>query len=224
MAIVGTVTAKVGGATGGTTSAVNTTGSSLIVLVNSFLGGGEPTVSDSKSNIWTQLTIQSAGAGSGSLRMSYVLNPTVGSGHTFTLTGVTTAGVWRAYSGVDTSSPFDQQNGAVDASGLPSSFQAGSITPGVNNELIVGGCMFAAAGEGVVTIGGGFSIIDFLARVGGGVNPGCYLSELIQTTATASNPAWAFTQGPTVGATQASFKASAGGAASVNRCGPFVIG
>lgn len=215
---------KVGGASGGTTPPVSFVGVSLIVLINSFLGGGEPAKTDIFGNTYLDLTLQSNGAGSGSQRISYVPNPVVGTGFTGTLTGTTTAGIFLGYSGIQVASPFDQENGAVNATGLPISFQAGGVTQGSDGELIVAGFMASAAGEGTVSIGGSFNIEDFIARVGGGVNPGCYAADLVQTTAGAADPAWAFTQGVTVAATLASFKAAAGGGGPATRRRTYIFG
>lgn len=79
----------VGGANGGTTAAVDTTGSNLIVIATCLYtaanGTGLPT--DSKSNVWTEV---SANAGpAATLTVWYCLNPTVGAGHTFTYSQAT---------------------------------------------------------------------------------------------------------------------------------------
>src|SRR5688572_5662429 len=73
-----------------TTTAVDTTGATLLVLACTWFNGTtvNPTVSDSKGNTWTGLTQQNNETAT-SIRIWYVnsATPTVGSGHTFQIDG-----------------------------------------------------------------------------------------------------------------------------------------
>jgi hypothetical protein len=199
-----------GGASGGTTGAINTTGASLLVALISSNNDADVTVSDSKGNTWVGLTVQAIGAPH--TRIYYVVNPTVGTGHTFTSSGsnIYTAACFAAFSGVKTTSPFDQENGQWGGGQDNSNARPGSITPSENNELIIAG--FGLAGPETLTIGGGYSITDQLAY-SGGVNYGGAMAYLVQTTATATNQLWGGI-GSTVagGVVVASFKVGAGDA------------
>lgn len=171
-----------GASTGATTTGFDTTGANLIVVALSFDGGSTPTLSDSKGNTWTALTL---GAGSPRARLYYCQAPSVGSGHTFSISGTNTFGSVnvQAFSGAIVS-PFDVENTAAGTSTSP---QAGSITPGFNNELVVAA---TATGNGNInSIDGGFTStnpVNYLASNHYGIG----IAYLIQTTAAAANPTW----------------------------------
>lgn len=191
-----------------TTSSINTTGANLIVVNTAWYNGvGDPTLSDSKINSWTGLTGRLSGANE-SQRLFYCFNPTVGSGHTFTLAGSTTApaiGV-SAWSGAGTS-PFDQQNGATNLGA--STLSTGSVTPGQDNELVISGICVTNNGGGAVSINGGFTITNTVAFSSGN-HEGVSMAYLIQTTATAANPQWnATNSADSLTASIATFKAVA---------------
>ena len=129
-----------GGSTvnGVTTSAIDTSNSTLLVAIGaSFEGATEPTLSDSKSNTWIPLTAQSITANS-RCRMFYVLSPSVGSGHTFTWSGTGTAPSICVMAFAGNITAFDQQNGATTP-GNASTQATGSITPSSDNALVVAG-------------------------------------------------------------------------------------
>lgn len=197
-----TSVAAVGGPNGGTSGAIDTTGATLLVQVGSYQG--TITFSDSKGNTWVPLTEQN-GTG-GKSRIAYVLNPRVGTGHTFTTAGTSVfSGVLAAaFSGADPTSPFDQENGAT--SGATNSLATGSITPSQDNELIIAGVWDAGDG-GVFSINGGFTIAQQNPAAGSN-NYGGALAYLIQTTAAAANPTWSDTNAQMRAATIASFKFS----------------
>lgn len=194
-----------------TTGAIDTTGATLLVVGVAYYDlGAAPTLTDSKSNSWNGLTIQDVDNGQPALRIYYAENPTVGSGHTFTLTGSaafpSVAAI--AYSGAATSSPADQQNGAAET-GTVTSLQPGSVTPSEDNEVVVTVLGIDDGGTSQ-TINGGFTIqesVDF----GPGVHFGIRLADLIQTTATAANPTWSWTSVDQATAAIATFLSAAGG-------------
>lgn len=186
------------GVNGSTTSAVDTTGATLLVVaVPRYTGGGAVTVSDSNSNTWVQLTLY-GGADPG-LALYYVKNPTVGSGHTFSCSG---SGIYapismQAFSVTDTTANVDQQNGA-------SSNSPGSITPSVDNCVVV--TAFSGHG-GAPTVDAGFTLTTGLAE------NVCYrigMAYKVQTTAAAINATWS--SGSNDVAVIASFKPAGGGA------------
>lgn len=198
------------GASGGTTGAVDTTGASLLIIhVASF--AAVDSVSDSKGNTWTPLTSH-GGANSRHTRFWYAANPTVGSGHTFTVSGTLIFPhiAVAAFSGAATTSPFDQENGATSADAT--TLATGSVTPGEDNELLVSGCCGAMTSS--PTINSGFTVTDD-APFGSGNNMQGGLAYLVQTSAAAVNPTWNFNNTGGVGASIATFKVAAVGGAVV---------
>jgi len=183
----------------GTSASIDTTGATLLVVVTStgnFSG-------DSKGNTYTKLTARTGTFGS-ETSIWYAENPTVGSGHTFTVTGVTGL-VAAAFSGAEVSSVFDQENGT--ASGSPA--QPGSITPGDDNELIITGLGGGSVGDG--SADSGFSLVADVGTTGG-VNFSAGMAYKVQTTAAAVNPTWTWSEVyGSAGLVIASFKAAAGG-------------
>lgn len=200
-----------------TTNAIDTTGANLIVLNIGYYSGTVPTIAptDSKGNTWTALT---AHAQPDSTRignqMFYCVNPTVGSGHTFTQQDLVNAAYPSmqvlAFSGAH-ASPFDQQTGTVSAT-TQSSLATGSLTPPENNCLVVAGLGHEVNSGGAVSIDGGFT--STTEAYVGGTSEGSGIAYLIQTTATAANPTWNVTNNAGLAVTLAVFKA-AGGAVSV---------
>ncbi len=167
---------------GTTSSAIDTTGANLLVMVVTYLTGGTLTVSDSKGNTWTGLTGVAASINE-TTRIYYSINPTVGSGHTFTASGSSTfPGIAvAAFANADTSSPFDVQNGAQGK-------QAGSVTPSTNGQVLIAG--LGQDNTNVPSaIDGGFTIQESLAGSGGNYF-GTNLAYKFQSVAAASNPLW----------------------------------
>jgi hypothetical protein len=209
IALVSGASAAAGSAPGidtATTSAVNTTGANLIVIqASNYAVQAAPTITDNKSNTWTALTAQAGSVVRGTLY--YCLNPTVGSGHTFTITstgGYPSLSI-LAFSGVATTSAFDVQNGSTASSST--TVAPGSITPSAANELVITGVGTQSAA--VSSVGSGFTIgstANWSAS-----QFGSSLAYLIQTTATAENPTWTMSGSATLSAEIASFKAAAGG-------------
>lgn len=160
-----------------TTAGVTTTGADLIVIATSVLLSFTPT--DNKGNTYTQLITV---GGINMLRLWYKQTPAVGTGHTFSLTtsGRLPSIAALAFSG-STTSPADQTSSA-------SATQPGSITPTVNNALVV----TAAGDEDTVaeTVDAPFSSNLKAAITGTSNNCGLGLAYEIQTTPTPRNPTW----------------------------------
>lgn len=194
------------GGNGFTTSSTDTSGANLLTVVLSDLDGST-TLSDSKSNSWTKLNNP---GGPPFTAIWYAKNPSVGTGHTFTATATSKfpALCMAAFSGCDTSSPFDQQTAGA---GPSSPIQPGSVTPSVANEVIITGHAHDGAGT-QLSVDSGFTITDHEPNHSN--NYGAALAYLIETTATAQNPTWTLLSGETCFAVIATFKPSGGAAAA----------
>ena len=131
------INSSVKGSTDGlsaTTDAIDTSAADLIVVYTA-ISGTLALLSDNKANSWTPF--QWVQSGSVYLQSWYCANPSVGSGHTFTSTSLSAAILSIAaiaFSGAD-SSPLDATN--WHNAGTASSTVTGSITPTVDNELIL---------------------------------------------------------------------------------------
>lgn len=176
------------GANGVTSGSLDTTVANLLVLVGAFASAGTGVgVSDSKSNTWTALTLYSSSPSA--LRIWYCFTPTVGSGHTFTISGTNiyaSLGILAA-SGVNA---FGGEAGSAVGTGGTSYQSSSGVTPSSDNALVIAGCFIGASGTSA-SYDGGFtsSIQNYLAsnRYGGGIG------YLIQTTAAAANPTVSWT-------------------------------
>lgn len=168
-----------------TSGAIDSTGATLLVVAASWstaAGGG--TLTDSKGNTWVGLTAKVA---SFSIQIYYVKNPTVGSGHTFTWTAagadLPTLGI-MAFDETDITANADGENGS--APGVITTIQPGSVTPSVDNCVLVTALTGAGAGP---TIDSSFTVIDAEGFVGGQHSP-LAIAYKVQTTAGAENPTW----------------------------------
>jgi len=198
----------INGGTTVTSPAINTTGANLFLIgICGYSSPPTDTVSDSSgSNTYTlgpsaaQNTAQNAS-------LWYKYAPATGTSQTFTTvsggSGYRSITV-EAFSGA-ASSPYDQHNSALAASGT--TIQAGSITPSVNNELaaIVGSV--ADATLTMASINQSFILTDTVTGVTN-ERVGCGLSYLKQTTAAAVNPTYTASGSSSsgLGAAMASFK------------------
>ncbi len=206
IALVASVSAKSTDTNGFTTGTITTTGANLLVAVlsgyNSF---NTPTVTDSKSNTWTPLTLQNS-VGNHSLVIAYSVPTSVGTTHSFNLVGATTYGSLCviSVSGSHTT-PFDQENGHIAT--ISSTVQAGSVTPTQDNELIIAG----VSGDGdsnASSIDGSYNLVENQTTTAN-CQSGA-LAYLIQTSAAATNPTWTLTGSANIPiAVIATFKAAA---------------
>jgi len=189
-----------------TSGAIDTSGADFLVMeIAEFYFFAESTISDSYGNTWTILPTYQTGTGP-RMRIAFVENPTVGSGHTFTCTGT---GIYAsfavaAFSGVSTTSPQDQETG--NNGGTVTSIQPGSITPPENNELIITGV--GVGGLETLAIDSSFTITDDIPYALG-MNYGSGLAYKIQTTAGAENPTWSWSASIDAVSAIASFKSPA---------------
>ena len=201
-----TFTAPGGGSGPFTSSAINTSGNNLLLFGVSYLdSAGTPTVSDSKGNTWVQCSIGS-GVYVASAVMFYCKNPTVGSGHTFTVTDASSPSYCCAhvatFNNVDTASPFDVQSSVSDGPGT--SGQPGSITPTQNGELLY---TLLGPADTIVSpsINSSFTLLDFV-DIASGTNFGLASAYRVQAVAAAINPTWSWTNSERTNKLIASFK------------------
>lgn len=183
-----------------TTPAIDTTGADLLVVVTAYLNGSTGTISDSKSNTWNDITLSSISFTT--LKMSYCVPSSVGASHTFTVTGTNTFAAISvmAFSGVN-STPLDQQN--ANSATSATSATTGSITPSVNNSLLIAGigieATYSALSMSGYTVGTPVSYSS-------GNHFGGAMAYKIQGTAAADNPTWSWTSLATVATKIANFK------------------
>jgi hypothetical protein len=198
-ALVASGSGNLGG--GGTTTDIDATGASLVVIVLSDASVAATITSDSYSNTWTASTRYGGSFGYG--RLFYAVNPSVGAGFNVTVDGDFTTYVIAAFSGAATAAPADVQAGVSSGS---SPLSPGRVTPNQNDSLVLS-WVCANSFSGAPTVDGSFTRIDYQTA---GVSS--VLGYLIQTTAQAANPAWTFTGGGSgLGAQNIVFKPAAGG-------------
>jgi hypothetical protein len=185
-----------------TTPAIDTTGANLLVVFVVRHYGFSPTFSDSKGNSWTKLSDNATTGGTGAF--FYCFNPTVGSGHTFTLTGTSYGDIAvQAWSGA-VSSPFDVEH-VSNTTGT--SLATGSVSPNVDGELIVAGLSINVTNT--YNIDSSFTISDQIPFSSGSYY-GIAAAYLVQTTKGAVNPTWSWTNSAAAAAAIACFKPSSG--------------
>ena len=185
--VVGTPTlvvhAMASGLNTGTTPARNTTGANLIVLNCGSSGPISLNPTDSLGNVWIPLGAYSFEGQFNQL--FYCINPTVGAGHTFTLTAISTpdaAPIIGMQAWANTSGGWAVQGGNVNNI-VPTT--AGTVTPNENGTLII------AAFSGIFptetpSINSGFTISDYLNASDGNAA----MAYLVQATAATVSPQW----------------------------------
>lgn len=200
-ALIGSVALKGSGPSG----AIDTTGANLIVVVHNALAGGI-SVSDSKSNTYTNGTYYTPDYSTSYTRLAYCLNPTTGSTTWSTTQSFQGVAVF-VFSGAAAASVLDQASGNNGAaSGTTINASTGTVTPTEDNELIVAG-MTSNVGISDLSVNGGFTVLAN-SDIGGG-------AYLIQTTATGVNPQFSWTGSSQNSAAIMTFKAAAGGGSAV---------
>lgn len=189
------------------TPSLDTTGADLIILAVGYYGSsGAPTPSDSKGNTWTGLTLRTE-SGLSAVRLYYCAAPTVGTGHTFNLSG----GSYRsltvlAFSGAH-ATPYEAESGA--SNGTAGTATPGSITPSES------GCLFVSANASFYASGFGVSSPFSIAQTTGSGVCTVSIAYEIQTTATARNPSWSYTGAYGWSCVAAVFKSAGGGGGGV---------
>lgn len=197
-------TAKQGNVDSVTTTAMSTVGANLIVIAIGWYSVTSPSISDNQGNTWTALTTSNIASDVG-CKLYYCVNPTTSASHTFTFGPSSIYGglIVAAFSGVKTTSPFDQQNGATGTAitGLATN----SVTPSEDNELVI----FAAAKGGNSSTVDATTVGSMIGNFGGvtAVTYALGMGYEIQTTATARNPTLSGSVSSVMAARIATFKA-----------------
>lgn len=170
------------------TASLDSTGADIIFAAVAKNGNGvAATMADNKGNTWNGLTAREVTAGE-RIQIFYAINPTVGSGHIFTGGGTFVSMVVAGFSGGHLSSPFDTgRESGNDTFGT--TLSPGSITPSVNDALVLQALAFNTVQSGLVAISAGYTIIAQLDRIGA-ARMGIALAFQRQTTAAATNPTW----------------------------------
>ena len=188
-----------------TTTGTDTTGCTLLVAMANFYSNGDNMISDSKNNVWIEKTPQIASFAS--VRLYYCIAPTVGAGHTFTVSNGNGGGVYMnlAVLGFSKLAPVFDAEASGYAGNIP--VQPGSISPSSSDDLFVTacGCDLATVLAGL-SIDSGFTIARKLASSGN--NCGA-LAYKVKTTASSENPTWSAAYGtgnPAGGCVMLAFK------------------
>lgn len=172
------------GGAGGSTGSVDTTGATILIAVG-VADSGTPTITDSKGNTWNSLTqVGGSFPTYHRCRLYYVENPTVGTGHTFTVAGTNASACFAAFDATATTSVFDAENGAQNLG--VSSATGGTVTPAGSNYLYISGLGNEDASVSP-SLGSSFTLAVNESHVGG-VSYGSALAY--KYTSAGENPAW----------------------------------
>lgn len=196
-----------------TTSAINCTGASLITAGIS-LGSNPGGVTDSSGNTYTD-GVSTGGAVRNSIW--YVISPVVTSSMTFTSNAsgnypTLNVACWSAGT-----TPIVDQHNSANTSSPTSTFQPGSVTPTVNNELIISSIAYDISD--VSSIDSSFTITNHSAYSNSNSYGGA-MAYLVQSTAASVNPTWTMTSNNDINATILSFKTTSGSTPTLVQ-GPF---
>lgn len=177
-----------------TSSGIDTTGATMLVVGVVRLAVASITISDSKSNTWTPLTTYTSLAGTSppAIQLFYAKNPTVGTGHTFASNGSTQYGnlYVQAFTNVDPAADADGDVGHQDTPAA--TIQPGALLPSRNNSVVVE--LFVAAADGTISINGSFTITDKVESDVNNFKGG--MAYYVQSTAASANPTWTTTMSP----------------------------
>ena len=177
------------GANGGTSPSIDTTGADLIVVsVADYGASTKGTLTDSQSNSWIELTEYTPGGLTARNRLFYVISPSTNASHTFTISGASTfAGLsvqaWNSVTGTPT---YEEETGASQSTGA--TINTGSVTPAVNNALIVTGVGFNGALP-TMSIDDAFIVTTQTPAVTS-TSFGTGMAYKVQDTLSAENPTW----------------------------------
>jgi hypothetical protein len=184
-----------------TTPSYNTTGATLIVIVQSSAGGAN-TPSDSKGNTWTQV-INEPTFGNNHSSIYYCASPTTDSAQTFTATyGGTGEPTLIVYAFSGATGVLDKNSGGFN-NGSTTTCQPGSVTPTTSGQLVISGFSYQASVTASVDSGlsnqidVGFSLFH---------HQGNSAAFKIQSVAAAINPQWTASGTGNFAATLATFK------------------
>lgn len=195
-----------------TTSPIDTTGATLLVVAVACGSTGPSTITDSKGNQYLCMAPVAYNSGPNFVELYYCNNPIVGTGHTFT---ATSSPLGRAFPSIGALAFSGVAESAADVfswadAASVSSVQPGSVTPSANGELII-----TAAHGWLAT---GLSVDSGFTAFTAGSTANNYalgLAYLIQTTAAPIDPTWTLSASETYPiASIIAFKPSASGGGS----------
>lgn len=190
------------GPNGGASDAIDTAGATLIVIISAFFGGTPPTVSDSKSNSWTSRPVVAGTAND--VQLHYCIPTSVGSGHTFQLSGSSiypSIGI-LAFRGTHPTTPFDQD---ARNSGAVSSIEPGSLTAPEN------GCLYVTGISTDQTSHAASGMTSYSVSYAPGSYLGMGSAWFVQSTAGAFNPTWSYSGTGAVATCMLTFRPAASG-------------
>ncbi len=205
---------------GFTTGNCNVGSPSLIVVWFAYQGGSTPTLSDNKSNSYTEVNPTSNGyAGSAKYVRCYYAwsSVTGGTDLTFTVGDINhaTSLFWQAYSGTRTSSdPYVTKTDAANPypSGGTTTIQPGAITATSGNLLTIGINDWIEEETGC-TIDSGFTRLNFIDYENSYAGADAYKIS----TGTSDNPTWTSPNAQDMQHTMMiEFAAAAGGGGPIN--------
>jgi len=210
------------------TSAIDTSGYSLLIGVDAafkFGGALNAITTSSPANTFAAGTEYGA-APAGVVRINWKVNPSVGSSQTATQsqTDVYEAFLFGGFTGVDTSAPFDAEDGSSRTTGVTSIQAPSGVTPSVNDEVVVSAIVLESAFSNLA-IDSSFTIVDQVAY-GAGVNDGgAWAYKVISGGSGVNvNPTWSWTTSANATCALACFKpATGGGGGAVPSPSPFTL-
>jgi hypothetical protein len=210
--------ASSGGGTFSTTGFDTTGATAIYAMVASYAGATAPTLTDSKGNTWQARTEYSGGSTVRIRLYDCLSSPTVGSGHTITLTGAGAFGAAAllAYSGSGAIS-FVAENGATN--GVASTASSGSVDPAGNNRLMLTG--LCVGDSHTISVSGGSLSTLHTHNFSGGNNMGFGVGHEIQTAGASRTATWSFTN-PNWGAANIAAYTDGSGGGGTARNTPFL--
>ena len=205
-----------------TSSAINTSGATLIAIFQGNYAGGSGTdaanaPTDNQGNTYTALTMRDGTAFGLNGRWYYKINPATNASHTFTISSSGNMYECAHISIFSGTGVFDQETG-TNMSASP-----GSLTPAEDNELLVVGATWGDNDNGADLS----AVSASFTAIGNSVpdtSPtfGCGAGYQVQTTATARNPSVTLSNTDNITTAMAAFKVAAAATGATGK--PMLLG
>jgi hypothetical protein len=196
-----------------TTTAIDTTGSTLLVVISYYWSSITGTVTDSKGNTWNNLTQYGTSDSTGLCQIHYSYNKggsalSVGTNHTFTISSQAYQCLHAiAFSGTLTDSSV-YLSGSDHGNLGNDPIKPGSVTPSAAGDLILTGWSGGGGTTTAQSIDSGLSALDFLHNSS---DMDICQAYLITTGTGAIDPTWTLTGGSNFATSIAVFVAATGG-------------
>jgi hypothetical protein len=199
-------TCKDGTAASVTSDAIDTTGATLLVISASYYTSGADVLwSDSKTNTWTSAGTP-VSSGNVKVAIRYADNPTVGSGHTFKLTGdggsIYSSICVSAWSGMAVTDVLEAGTYSTASASSATQVQAGAITPS-NTSLVIAVTGTTLTSGATASIDSGFTIAS---QVDGPTTFGQAHAYLVQAVGASVNPQWTWSSAGNITGTIVAFQ------------------